>query len=114
MIKTVSLLVRKEGSSHEDFVKHWRDIHGPLALACPGVARYLQTEIKSSSFRTDGVGPLDVAVDGIAELWFEDQAALDAFSASPATRRLREDGTKFIGRQISFATEEKVIIPREG
>lgn len=114
MIKTVSLLVRKEGSSHDAFVKHWRDIHGPLAYACPGVSRYTQTEVKSSSFRTDGVGALDVAVDGIAELWFEDQAALDLFSASPATRRLREDGTLFIGRQISFTTEEKVIIPREG
>ena len=96
MIKTVSLLVRKEGSSHEDFVRHWRDIHGPLAHACPGVARYTQTEVKSSSFRTDGV------------------AALDAFNAAPATRRLREDGTKFIGRQISFTTEERVIIPRAG
>ena len=114
MIKTVSLLVRKEGSSHADFLKHWREIHGPLAYACPGVARYTQTDVKSSSFRSDGVGALDVAVDGIAELWFEDQAALDAFNASPATRRLREDGTTFIGRQISFATEEKVIIPREG
>ena len=112
MIKTVSLLVRKEGSSHESFVRHWREIHGPLAYACPGVARYTQTEVKSSSFRTDGVAALDVAVDGIAELWFADQAALDAFNASPATRRLREDGTIFIGRQISFATEETVIIPR--
>jgi uncharacterized protein (TIGR02118 family) len=114
MIKTVSLLVRKDGTSHVDFMKHWREIHGPLAYACPGVARYTQTEVKSSSFRTDGVGPIDVAVDGIAELWFEDQAALDLFSASPATARLREDGTLFIGRQISFRTEETVIIPREG
>jgi uncharacterized protein (TIGR02118 family) len=114
MIKTVSLLVRKECSSHEDFVRHWRDIHGPLAYACPGVARYTQTEVKSSSFRSDGVAALDVAVDGIAELWFADQAALDQFNAAPATRRLLEDGTKFIGRQISFTTEERVIIPREG
>ena len=114
MIKTVSLLVRKEGSSHESFVRHWREIHGPLAYACPGVARYTQTEVKSSSFRIDGVAALEVAVDGIAELWFADQAALDAFNAAPATRRLREDGATFIGRQISFATEERVIIPREG
>jgi uncharacterized protein (TIGR02118 family) len=114
MIKIVSLLVRKEGSSHEDFVRHWREIHGPLAYACPGVARYTQTEVKASSFRTDGVAALDVAVDGIAELWFADRAALDQFNAAPATRRLREDGTKFIGRQISFTTEERVIIPREG
>jgi uncharacterized protein (TIGR02118 family) len=113
MIKTVALLVRKEGWSHEEFNKHWRDIHGPLAHACPGVARYTQTEIKSSSFRTDGVAALDIAIDGIAELWFADQAALDLFNASPATRLLREDGARFIGRQISFATEERVIIPRE-
>jgi uncharacterized protein (TIGR02118 family) len=114
MIKTASLLVRKDGTSHAEFMKHWREVHGPLAYACPGVARYVQTEIKSSSFRSDGVAPLEVTADGIAELWFEDQAALDAFSASPATARLREDGTTFIGRQISFTTEEKVIIPREG
>ena len=113
MIKTVSLLVRKEGLSHEDFVKHWREIHGPLAYACPGVARYTQTEVKASSFRTDGVAALDIKVDGIAELWFDNQAALDVFNGSPATRRLREDGTRFIGRQISFTTEETVIIPRE-
>ena len=113
MIKTVSLLVRKDGTSHADFMRHWREIHGPLAYDCPGVARYTQTEVKSSSFRSDGVGALDVAVDGIAELWFEDQAALALFSASLATRRLREDGTTFIGRQISFTTEETVIIPRE-
>ena len=114
MIKTVALLACKDGLSHADFVKHWREIHGPLAYVCPGVARYTQTEVKSSSFRTDGVAGLDVAIDGIAELWFADPAALAAFSASPATRALREDGTLFIGRQISFMTEETVIIPREG
>jgi uncharacterized protein (TIGR02118 family) len=113
MIKTVALLVRKEGWSHEDFVRHWAEIHAPLAHACPGVARYTQTVVKSSSIRQDVPG-LEVAVDGIAELWFADQAALDLFNASPATGRLREDGATFIGRQISFATEERVIIPREG
>jgi uncharacterized protein (TIGR02118 family) len=112
MIKTVALLARKEGLSHEDFVRHWAEIHGPLAYACPGVSRYTQTAIKSSSIRKDVPG-MDVTIDGIAELWFADQAALDSFNASPATRRLRDDGALFIGRQISFLTEEKVIIPRE-
>jgi uncharacterized protein (TIGR02118 family) len=113
MIKTVALLARKDGLSHEDFVKHWAEIHAPLAYACPGIARYTQTVVKSSSIRTDVPG-MDVAIDGVAELWFVDQAALDAFNASPATRRLRDDGATFIGRQISFRTEERVIIPREG
>jgi uncharacterized protein (TIGR02118 family) len=113
MIKTVGLLVRKDGLSHEEFVKHWAEIHAPLAYACPGVARYTQTVVKSSSIRTDVPG-MDVAIDGVAELWFADQAALDLFNASPATRRLRDDGATFIGRQVSFLTEERVIIPRAG
>jgi uncharacterized protein (TIGR02118 family) len=112
MIKTVALLARKDGLSHEDFVKHWAEIHAPLAYACPGVARYTQTVVKSSSIRTDVPG-MNVAIDGVAELWFADQAALDLFNASPAARRLRDDGATFIGRQISFLTEERVIIPRE-
>lgn len=31
-------------------------------------------------------------------------------SNSPATKRLRDDGATFIGREIDFITEEKVII----
>jgi hypothetical protein len=31
MIKTVALLARKEGLSHKDFVRHWAEIHAPLA-----------------------------------------------------------------------------------
>jgi uncharacterized protein (TIGR02118 family) len=112
MIKSVSLLSRKEGLSHEDFVRHWAEIHAPLAYACPGISRYTQTVVKSWSIRKDVPG-MDVTIDGIAELWFEDQSARDLFNASPATRRLSDDGALFIGREIDFVTEEKVIIPRE-
>jgi hypothetical protein len=43
-------------------------------------------------------------------LWFKDKAAFDAYSSSPATKRLRDDGATFIGREIDFVAEEKVII----
>jgi uncharacterized protein (TIGR02118 family) len=111
MIKRASLLSRKPGISHEEFVKHWVEIHAPLAYACPGISRYTLTIIKSSSTRKD-VPALDVTIDGIAELWFKDKAALDLYQASPATKRLRDDGATFIGREIDFTTEERVIIPR--
>jgi uncharacterized protein (TIGR02118 family) len=108
-IKRASLLQRKPGISHEEFVKHWVEIHAPMARACPGIARYALTIVKSASTRTD-VAPYEIQVDGIAELWFKTQADFDAYSASPATRRLREDGATFIGREIDFVTEEQVII----
>jgi len=111
MIKRASLLSRKTGISHEEFVRHWVEIHAPLAYACPGISRYTLTIIKSSSTRKDVLG-LDVTIDGIAELWFKDQAALELYQASPATKRLRDDGATFIGREIDFITEERVILPR--
>src|ERR1700676_782167 len=108
-IKRASLLARKPGMSHEEFVKHWVEIHAPMARACPGIGRYTLTIIKSSSTRKD-VAPFEIQVDGIAELWFKSQADFDAYSNSPATKRLRDDGATFIGREIDFVTEEKVII----
>ena len=38
LIKRASLLQRKGGISHEEFVKHWVEIHAPMARACPGIA----------------------------------------------------------------------------
>ena len=108
-IKRASLLQRKPGISHEEFVKHWLEIHAPMARACPGIGRYALTIVKSASTRKD-VAPYEIQVDGIAELWFKSQADFDAYSTSPATRRLRDDGATFIGREIDFITEEKVII----
>ena len=32
MIKSISLLARKAGMTHEQFTKHWVEIHAPLAL----------------------------------------------------------------------------------
>ena len=108
-IKRASLLQRKPGMSHEEFVKHWVEIHAPMARACPGIGRYTLTIVKSSSTRKD-VAPYEIQVDGIAEMGFKSQADFDAYSTSPATKRLRDDGATFIGREIDFVTEEKVII----
>jgi len=109
LIKRASLLGRKPGISHEEFVKHWVEIHAPMARACPGIGRYTLTIVNSASKRKD-MPPYDVEVDGIAELWFKTKADYDAYSTSPATKRLRDDGATFIGREIDFITEEKVII----
>jgi uncharacterized protein (TIGR02118 family) len=109
VMKRASLLQRKAGISHEEFVKHWVEIHAPMARACPGIGRYALTIVKSTAARKD-VAPYEIQVDGIAEMWFKSQADFDAYSNSPATKRLRDDGATFIGREIDFVTEEKVII----
>ena len=110
MIKSIGLLTRKAGLTHEEFVKHWLEIHAPLAHAVPGVRRYVQSHIIEERTRPD-IPATDVEIDGVAELWYDDRAAMDRANATAEAKRLHADGALFIGRIKSFVVEEKVIIP---
>ena len=110
MIKSISLLTRKPEITHEQFVKHWLEIHAPLALAVPELRRYVQSHIVDERTRPD-IPTTEVAVDGIAELWYDDRAAMERAVASPEAKRLHADGALFIGRIKTFIVEEIVIVP---
>ena len=111
MIKAISLLTRKDGLTHEQFVKHWLEIHAPLAHAVPGIRRYVQSHIVDERKRAD-IAPLGVEaeIDGIAELWYDDRDAMARALATPEAKALHADGARFIGRIKTFIVEEKVII----
>jgi uncharacterized protein (TIGR02118 family) len=113
VIKSIGLLTRKDGLTHEDFVKHWLEVHAPLAHAVPGVRRYVQSHIIAERTRPD-IPTTDVEIDGVAELWYDDRAAMERANASPEAQRLHADGALFIGRIKSFIVEEKVINPPGG
>jgi uncharacterized protein (TIGR02118 family) len=110
MIKVLGLLTRRPELTHEAFVKHWLEIHGPLALAVPGIRRYVQSHIVGTRTRPD-IPETDVEVDGIAELGFDDEAALQRASASPEMKRLTDDGALIIGQIKTYIIDEKQIIP---
>ena len=110
MIKSLSLLTRRPELTHEEFVRHWLEIHAPLAHAVPGVRRYVQNHIIAERHRPD-IPTTEVAVDGIAELWYDDRTAMERANASPEARRLHDDGALFIGAIKTFIIEEQVIIP---
>ena len=110
MIKSLSLLVRKDGMTHEQFMKHWVQIHGPLALKVPGLRRYVQSHIRDERRRAD-IPAIGVEVDGIAETWYDDAEAMARAVATPEMKALQADGALFIGRIQSFLTHEHVVIP---
>jgi len=109
MIKTIGLLTRKPGWTHEQFVKHWVETHAPLAHKVPGLRRYVQNHISGERTRPD-IEATNVEIDGVAELWFDDQAALEAAARTPEMKALHADGAKFIGRIKSYVVEEKTVI----
>jgi uncharacterized protein (TIGR02118 family) len=110
MIKIVGLLTRKEGTTHDEFVRHWFEIHGPLAHAVPGIRRYVQSHITGTRSRPD-IPETGLAIDGIAELWYDDLQSYEHAAATPEMKALTDDGALFIGRIKSYVIEERQIIP---
>jgi uncharacterized protein (TIGR02118 family) len=110
MIKVLALLTRRPELTHAQFVKHWLEVHGPLAHAVPGVRRYVQSHIVGTRTRSD-IPETNVEVDGIAELWYDDEAAMQRAAASPEMKRLTDDGALIIGRIKTYIIDEKQIIP---
>ncbi len=82
MLKLDILVRRRPDLSHEQFLAHWRDVHGPLFSSQPEVKRrirrYLQSRIVDD--KPEGFPISDF--DGIAQLWFDDVAGFQAFFAS--------------------------------
>jgi len=109
MIKAISLLVRRPELTHEQFVKHWLEIHAPLALKVSGIRRYVQSHIVDERRRPD-IPAIGLEIDGIAELWYDNRDTMTRALASPEMKALHADGALFIGRIQSFLVEEKAVI----
>lgn len=111
MVKSVSMLTRRAGITHEEFVGHWINVHAPLAHAVPRLRRYVQSHILTER-RRDDIATHDIEVDGIAETWYDSMADLQFANASPEARRLHADGATFIGKIKTYITEERIIVAR--
>lgn len=92
------MLLRRAGSTREAFRADWFGRHADLVKRLPHVEGYLQ-HLVTGRYGARG-RPLDYAgaqVDGIAELCFADEAAMQAAYASDARLPLRDDGRTLLG-----------------
>lgn len=109
MIKGIALAVPKAGMSAEDFHRHWRDIHAPLALRIHQLRRYVQSHRKPLAVP----GFEAVRYGGVAEVWFDTLAALQELPAIPEyINGARADEPNFLDMaELKFlATREHVFI----
>lgn len=78
MIKRVSLVRRRQGLSHEQFVEHWMGPHADIVRNLPGLRGLRFDVVREWS-------PGGTPCDGIGEIWFESiEAAKAAFAAEPS------------------------------
>jgi uncharacterized protein (TIGR02118 family) len=110
MTKSLSLLTRKSAMSREEFRRIWVSEHAPLVHAVPQVRRYVLSFVLDEPTRPD-VPTQAMNVDAIAELWYDDMAALKAAAASPQMKRVTDNGALHLGAIKTFITEEIAIIP---
>jgi hypothetical protein len=86
------LLKRHPDLTHEAFVDHHVNRHGPLFCAIPEAAEHVKRYIQ-----THPVAVGTDAYDGTAELWFDDMAGLEAVLTSDFCRsRVLPDEKTFL------------------
>jgi uncharacterized protein (TIGR02118 family) len=106
VIKLVYCITRRAGMSVDEFSRYWHDVHGPIGRRIPGLRRLVQSH---PVLDPDDRRP--PAFDGMAELWFDDLAALQAARQSPEWQASSKDEARFIDatRTALFLTEEREI-----
>ena len=109
MIKSLSLLTRKSGLSRQEFRRVREGEHAPMVRAVPQVRRYVLSFVLEEPTRPD-VPTQAMNVDAVAELWYDDMAALKAAAASPQMQAVQANGALYLDAIKTFITEEVAII----
>ena len=122
MIKLSFPLHRRPEFTREEFQTYWRGTHADLVAkhaAVLGIRRYVQLHTRTTpideGLRTSRGAP--EPFDGIAELWFDSEAAIAESLQNPAAaaagQALIEDERRFIDLERSplWLGEEFEIIP---
>jgi uncharacterized protein (TIGR02118 family) len=104
--KAVILLSRRDDMTHEQFRTWWLEEHAPLAAQLPGVRRIVFNAVAADM--ADDVA--NNGVDGVSELWFDDEAAFAAAYATDLGKQVAADSMAHVrGRVRLFVTEHGVV-----
>lgn len=109
MIKVISLFKRKPEMSVEAFTDHWLNVHAELVRQVPGIRRYVQSQTIASAYRKG-----EPVYDGMAELWYDDTAAMRMAAAVPVSRAAFEDNRNFLDLNTFVAIHTEEVIQLDG
>lgn len=112
MIVRMGLLQKRSDIGSQDFGKHWRDSHGPLAAKLPGLRRYHQNYVVDREQRGISHARGGHDFDGFSELWFDDLPSMSAALATDQVKQLGEDESRFIGDLKLVTAIQHVVVPR--
>jgi uncharacterized protein (TIGR02118 family) len=102
MIKVLSMMKRKEGMSLDEFRNWLTEEHVKLARQIPGLERFVVNIPATDS--------PDNAFDAVNELYFKDEAAMQAAFGSEAGKASGADALEHISARSRLVTVEHKLI----
>jgi uncharacterized protein (TIGR02118 family) len=105
MPKMIFMLQRKSGTTREACLKSWAgEQHTAIVRTIPGLAKWVQNHVISA--------PGEPACDGVGEMWFESDEAMQGALNSPAMAAAVEDAKNFLDMEKTglVIVEEKTVI----
>ena len=112
MVKLIVCVKRNPDMEVEEFHQYWRTSHGGLIKSIPGLRKYIRKYSQSHTV-PQAYERNEAPFDGVAELWFDDMAAVDGFFADPDyIAKIRPDELKFTDHTnlVWFVTQEEPMI----
>lgn len=110
LLKRMSIIRRLTTLTEDDFRHEWR-VHGDLVRKMPGVSGYRQNVVVVRE-REKG-RPCDyetLPMDGIVEMWFQDERTLQEAFASPAGQAAMAHANTFLGDITAFLVAERRVV----
>ena len=106
MIKRIVLVYKRDEMSGEEFRKYYIAHHGPIVAQMPGLLYYRQNPTLPDS---DGN---EQEISGIAEIWYENDAALHHAMSSPQAAAANASLANFVdvSRTKIIPVEEYIIL----
>ena len=101
---------RREGLSHDEFLRYWHDVHGPLIRDTPELRRPLLRYEQHPAHPSDRSG-----FDGVAVQHFRSWADFLSMLSGPAGEAMSADEANFIDRKdivVVFTDDPVVMVDR--
>jgi uncharacterized protein (TIGR02118 family) len=96
MIRLITLLVRKPGTTHDEFLAHWHERHGPLVRSLASAKYIRRYEQHPAAWPPAGSERAEPEYDGVTIQWFDSVESFWAHLAEPDSKLMMADVERFL------------------
>ena len=108
ILKFIVVGYRRRDLTREQFRRYFRETHGPLAAAIPGVRRYIQNFVEPDGRRDP---PWDIVV----EFWFDNREAMETAWQSQKGRLATDDNSNCLDlERTRWSVVNEVVVVNGG